>query len=962
MPNYKLNLSAINEMKKIYSEFFRLLEENKYREAERLFVWGLKKRPADKSLSLGLARCYCALKKNEDAERVFEWLIAERFESAYKYYGFYLDKEGQTDKAIIVLKEFARYYPHNTEAYKMLCHSYEKKGEHQKAIDMINEGILVNPNKDSLIVKKAQVLENMNEYDCAIRLLEWATSSKFRENLKLQLSLGHCYEKNLQQDRAIEHFKNVISKFPQEDSPKRALINIYIKLQMTDLAGAIFSTLNDSYLNKLSYGSFIARNGQWNEAIRIINVLINQEPTRIDAYLAKSKILEDSHIYGDAIEFYNYTKSKFPQNSSEIDLRLGYCELSRGNLGEAEKCFERLESFPELKLDMLEAKAYLLHDKEAYAAALDIVHYLKQIYFNSNNEYRLRLTNRLGAKIYRKLKYYDEALKEHNYNLSYLKGDISDQYWLAMIYQEKGDLDNSISIARNIIEKYPHYKEARLLFAILLESKRDDTAAEKAFFEIFEDFPNYKEARLSYTVFLKKASRYQDEINEFLNIKALFPHYKEAGLAYVKRLRQIGNINDAFNEVNQLCDEFPNWQHSMLMKAEILSDMGQLDDAFRMLDDIIEKYPDFESARIKRAMTLEDMGKLDDAKMAFWDAYTLHPNSQIAVLGYIRVLMSIRDYGRVEQCYAYLTSNNLMTKEIKLAYASFYGLTKRFDKADDLFKSLLSENPDYQNAFLKYAQYLEKAKRHEGAISEFENICERFPDNPRMFLAHAQFWESMEDRAQTIKAYKELKNRFPQYQKGLLHFAIYLSTQSGKRKEADSLFNEIIENFPLYLEAKVKYLQFCSWHQTWAETETQYNKLLAKHAYSQSLHAQYIDFIWFQRDYKNTLRQIESFKRKFKYNQYLYRKHILILIDDGKRAAIKQFKYASKKFPHNLRIAKLKHKIDLLQSNLDSASDKGNRGLYNNNNVVLYLYTEQSNDRKRKPKNKSLTAAKKFQM
>jgi tetratricopeptide (TPR) repeat protein len=131
--------------------------------------------------------------------------IEPSFYSPYLELGYCYDSLNQLNKSIDCYLQYTNNEPFNADAWVNLGLVYGKMEKYDEAIDAFDFALAINPQIEGAIFNKANALAHSGAYEKALPLFEDLLLSD-NQNAELYCSIGECYEKLFQPEKANQNF------------------------------------------------------------------------------------------------------------------------------------------------------------------------------------------------------------------------------------------------------------------------------------------------------------------------------------------------------------------------------------------------------------------------------------------------------------------------------------------------------------------------------------------------------------------------------------------------------------------------------------------------------------------------------------------------------------------------------------------------------------------------------------
>jgi tetratricopeptide (TPR) repeat protein len=218
----------------------------------------------------------------------------------------------------------------------------------------------------------------------------------------------------------------------------------------------------------------------------------------------------------------------------------------------------------------------------------------------------------------------DSALQFLQQALQSLPKSISLQIGLARGYQQKGDLEKSVSVCDQVLVLYPNSIDALLLKTEILKQQNNNTAALQTLEKAYSYAPfdpelaynlafEYAEAKNSKVIPLTDSLMRSDTTG-----KQAQPYYLR-GVYYANT----GNVAQALNYYNQAIAHDYNFYDAYMDKGALLYERKRFEEALEVFQLVNRITPTYAGSYYWAGRCHEAMGNRGEAKLAYQRAYGL---------------------------------------------------------------------------------------------------------------------------------------------------------------------------------------------------------------------------------------------------------------------------------------------------------------------------------------------------
>ena len=371
-----------------------------------------------------------------------------------------LTNENQFVEAVSILQELVEDFPKNVRINISLARALRGNNKYADAAEVIKRALQDNPNHYRLNYVLAELVALLGERQEAIeRFLHLRDISESTQRINaIEINLALLYQRTRQFDKAVELFRAVIQKSPDDEIAKLRLVyalkdagRLQEALSLSEqlLKGSIAQSYeahpNKTYL-VIAHAQMLSADKQLEKAVALLNDQIAQSSSPEELYLAASQLYVDHENHQQAERMIREGMFRFP-DSEKIHFQLGAVYEGQGKLEETEAVFQSILKKHPQHAGVLNYLGYMLADRglrllealDYISKAVEIAPHngayldsLGWVYFKLNQlelaESNLLLALRLSDKdptiydhlgdLYSKLKQYDRAQTYYQHSVS----------------------------------------------------------------------------------------------------------------------------------------------------------------------------------------------------------------------------------------------------------------------------------------------------------------------------------------------------------------------------------------------------------------------------------------------------------------------------------------------------------------------------------------------------------------
>ncbi|OFS64247.1 hypothetical protein [Nosocomiicoccus sp. HMSC09A07] len=366
--------------------------------------------------------------------------------------GDLLDSIGEKNYALTIFKYLYESNEHDDNILSYLIDIYITNGDIDNALLLLNEA----KETPTVLFLKAEVFQQMHLNDVALKHLMKARSLSNDAIIDFAIAELYYYEGNLTE--AIYYYKNTLKTVDRINNINinLRLANIYSNLMESEMALSYFNEVEDHELENDDYflkGLVHFQLEQYNEAEKMLDNVIKNEPYYTNAYILLMKIKEKEYDFEGATELLkDYVV--IDDLNPLMFYHLGRLSLKLGSLEDAKGYFKRAT---ELDIEYEDALLKLFQSILESDTTDEINDYIKHLDIKELSPEALHLLGTIEARNENDenaMQYFEEAAKFLKDKLEFL----SDYYsYLSEIRDER-----RVDILQQLIALEPSNPEWQL--------------------------------------------------------------------------------------------------------------------------------------------------------------------------------------------------------------------------------------------------------------------------------------------------------------------------------------------------------------------------------------------------------------------------------------------------------------------------------------------------------------------
>ncbi|MDF1591353.1 MAG: tetratricopeptide repeat protein [Desulfobacterales bacterium] len=481
------------------------------------------------------------------------------YQSDGRYY-YYIEsqiqqKKGHLDEAIDFLNKAIEIDPGAAFLKKELVVLYLQKKDHQKALEIIEGELYVDPNNVEALVIYGRIQQTVKQTDAAKETYQKILTL----NPKLQniyLFLGGIYmdENNLSAAREI--YQRLLEHFP------------------------------DSYVGHFFIGQIFARQGDAKAAEKEFQKTLELRPDLEGPKFELIDLYKTTGQTGDVIQLYNDILQQNP-DQVRAAMELGYYFHQVGNFEEADVLFRSLGTRSSTDPEVVKTFAQLYLDQKKYDAAIVVIKgLLKEAEDSSDLQY--------AAGIAYDGKEDKEIALEH-----FLRVKPDSRFYqsavvhISFLYQDMKKNDEGIRFLKEALKKQPDNPDLWMYLGSFYEELEDFSRAEQALQQALKIDPDSPKIYFRLGVVYDKWNRKDASIDAMKQVIRLDPQNANAlnylGYTYADLGR---NLDEAEHLIKEALKYKPDDGYITDSLGWVYFKKGRIKEALLYLEKAVSLVPD----------------------------------------------------------------------------------------------------------------------------------------------------------------------------------------------------------------------------------------------------------------------------------------------------------------------------------------------------------------------------------
>ncbi len=627
---FKNAIQVDNKMVDAYYHLALIDEQDRnWRSMVANLSWAIKIDPTNAKARLKLGRLYLLSKQLDLATSEADDVLKTSPENAdaMALKAAVLVKQKRKSEALVLIDQALAIDPDNMDGVTLRAITYLDEGNFTSALDVVNKALAVKPKEVTLNLLKIQIHGKQPDVQAVIqdyqRLIEY-----YPENIDYQFMLAKYYVDLGQRDKAEQHLQSVIANNPDKIQAKLLFVNfiteqdvnkaesivrsyikqepekpqfyymlskLLIKQKKFDEAKQPLESLIENHADQKEgqaalniMAKFDAQDGNYEQALKKIERVLDADKNNLEAMLLKSKIIlkKDGDVDKGIVELRNIIRDYPEEDEAYVLLAKAY--LKQKSPGLAEENFRKaIEINPGNYNGVLPVVSKMIKRKDYGRAETLLNKHLKVKPANPSALALLadiRLENKNWSGIQDVVTQVEKNPEGAGY-AKFLGGEVS---------KGQGDCQSALTQYQQALDYTPSLFKALEGLAYCNEKldKRQDTYR---YLETFiKDNPDNLYPLIIKSKLLAAEKKWDGALTIVNQLIAKKPEvaefYDAKSQLFLKQKQQLSAIETLKTGLEQI----PNSAMLMIKLATIHDQLGQFDEELALYETLVEKYPDYE--------------------------------------------------------------------------------------------------------------------------------------------------------------------------------------------------------------------------------------------------------------------------------------------------------------------------------------------------------------------------------
>ena len=686
-----------------YAEAYSLLGQaeegrHEYQRAFGFYYKAIDLNPDQFEARTHIARFYILGGALDKAKEQIDAVLAKQPKntSALLLQAVVASREGKDEEAIKEANAIIKTVPTETGAYGLVADIFFKQKKLDKSVEILSQGIAANPKDISLRVHLATVYAKKGDNDKAAEILQQCVSLE-PKNMQLRANLAGFLARTNQLDKAEKVLRTAIEQDPSDDVRRMLLVDFLFEAKK-DTKGAEQELLNsireipDSSKLRFGLASLYERLNDPAKAMDVYHEIISRYEVRPEGLRARNKLAALLVAQGKNEEAEKLTNEVLKENPTDNDALLAKAKYLLAKQ-DAQGAIIALRTVLRDQPNLTEASIYLaeahLINKEPALAKESL---LKAAELNPK-DVKIRLAL---AKYYAKTKDLASAIKTVDEALKVSPNDydaMGARYELLLLNK---DMKGAQGELEKIKAAYPDKPTGYYLLGQLYAKERRFDAAEREFKQGLSKFKgSYQFAEALVKVYLaqKKPEKAVAFLNDLLANEPSSRQFAHELVAEVY-LRQ-KKYNEAEQSLRKAIEANPKWNIPYATLASIYIARGDFSSAEKAYQEGLKIIPDDPQLSMSMAGMYERSKKYDKAIAVYEQIVSKQSGNNIAANNLATLLLDhSTDSGSLKRAMELATRFETSDQPVFLDTLGWtYYRSGDTDKAIDVLENVVKKAP-----------------------------------------------------------------------------------------------------------------------------------------------------------------------------------------------------------------------------------------------------------------------------
>lgn len=693
-----------------------------------------------------------------------------------------IKKEVDLSRIAKIYEELLKKFPQNPNGYLQFAKFLREQKNYAKAVEVTDQGILLN--LDNILLIQERALNYLLHNQLAKALSDYNTILAIQpQNTEALSGLGRILSLTGDEEGAEKLYLEALKIDPNSQTALNYLLDLKMKqkayVEATELAERVMiANPQAEWPNELfvrakwgvlfDEAETLQKEGRFSEALEVLESIQRQAPGSEKVYLEIGSILTKEKRYLEAIKNYRDGLEENPK-SDQLYISLGLVYLEMNQTGEARFLFNQALRKNPRNADAIaglgkavEAEGDEEEAKLLYQSALDVnpsnllaLSYLAS-YYMAEHEYER------AEKIYQKITTLDPkalwarlSLLESRVQSSLLKGENSRIATYASIYLK-------------LIQEYPNEPEAYILLAKLaIKIKQPDDAIKV----------------------LNQGLKVLPDSNELKNT---------LGFAYIEE-RELNKARTLFDDILRVD---PENVEALSGRGRVEELAGNNDSAIAWYEKALKVNPSNFQAGTNLANLYYELGRYQDAEELYKNMQKLQPQAK-----WLKIARLDAKHGKIiHEIERKKKDNDIL-------------------RATTLYDQLLQEEPEVGEYYLRAALFFEENKEYQRAIDTYIKGIKIEPDSAELHAGLGLAYLSLKQIDRASAAFNQALKIDPHNVDALAGLGVVKMLQENYQ-ESEKLIRTALSLDPAGIAPLSAFGDLMMKKKNYKEAENAYRKLL----------------------------------------------------------------------------------------------------------------------------------------
>jgi len=579
-------------------------------------------------------------------------------------------------------------------------------------------------------------------------------------------------------DQAERYYQSGMTLFEEGDL-ERAEVQFRNALQLvSDKSEAIYALV-----------LVAERRGNWERVFNLLNRVVEQDPTHLDAKVKLGQLLLAAGELQSALQISAEALELGQDNPGALALRAGVLMQLEDYAGAGDHARAALET----EAGHIDALMVLAAINRAQDDADNALRHLDRALEGNERNLPVQL---LRLQALERLGDFDAVAESYEYLIDLFPEVVELRAAFANFHAERNDVDAAKVLLREVVRLRPEALEPKVNLARFVNAYEDGTAAVEVYREFLDETPNDHEVRFALVglhQYLGNDDAAHEQLQEIIALDPEGPYGVRAKGELASAALTAGDRDSAQGYVDQILAADPQNDQGLFLRARIAIDEGRRDEAIADLRTLLRESPDsarghyllgraheLDGARelaegqylrafhtsnfdvefgLPFADFLQRHGNLARAERILEDVVRYAPRNVRALEALAQLKMSRGDLNGADEIVSRLEALEDGVVSSSLIRAALDVQQRDFDSGIAALQRAYQTAPGESRPVAGLVHTLLEAGRPAEAMRFITSVLEASPDHPTALVLRAQLLELDGGNEQALTAYRQAVDR-----------------------------------------------------------------------------------------------------------------------------------------------------------------------------------------------------------